>query len=95
MTLLPIPLLRTGKVQVRDFTLEDMQAYAKENMEANQDVRRYKEVRKQVGGKAATGDFAQTFTLRYLRAVSGRNIMQGSVAEHFDDAIDKLLSGEK
>jgi len=41
--LLPIPLLSTGKVQIRDFTLDDMRAYARANMAAYEAQRRIDE----------------------------------------------------
>jgi hypothetical protein len=49
------------------------------------DAARYKELMSHVGGSDGQ------FTLRYLRPVTGADIMRGSVSEHCENAIDASI----
>jgi len=61
--------------------------------EDKRDAERWREALRHIGG-THTDTGAQRFTLRYLSPVEGANIMQGSVAGHFTDAIDAALAAQ-
>lgn len=57
------------------------------------DAARWRETLKHIGGCHHSDGIR--FTLRYLRPVTGANIMKGSVAQHFADAIDAAIAASQ
>lgn len=54
------------------------------------DAERWRETLFHVGGRNANG--GQQFTLSFLSPIKGRDIMRGSAAGHFTDAIDAAIA---
>lgn len=61
------------------------------NSEDEKDAQRWRETLLHIGG-THTDTGAQRFTLRYLSPVEGADIMRGSVAGHFTEAIDAAIA---
>lgn len=59
-----------------------------------QNAERWRETLQHVGARY-TGEGNRQFTLRYLKPVEGADILRGSVAEHFTQAIDESLRADK
>lgn len=59
-----------------------------------EDARRYRCVRSLVGGMLS-GGWRQVFHLEHLKPVEGANLMKGSVAQHFNEAVDSALAAQQ